>query len=132
MQCHNGERHDGDIDLTGAPMNGFTRSYWALTEGPVDWRKVAADPMVLTKTLVPTFPQRNQIQTTPPGGIFTARGSRLMKLLRGGHEDVEFTPQELARLATWIDMNAIFYGVYDPQQQQLQQQGELVAMPSLQ
>ena len=55
-----------------------------------------------------------------------------MKLLREGHEDVELTHEELARLATWIDMNAIFYGVYDPDDQQRQQQGELVAMPSLQ
>lgn len=132
VECHNDKRRDGEVDLTGVPLNGFTQSYWALTEGPVDWRKAKADPMELTRNLVPTFPQRNQIQRTPPGGLFTARGSRLMKLLREGHEDVELSSTELARIAAWIDMNAIFYGVYDPQQQHLQQQGELVAMPPLQ
>lgn len=132
MECHNEKRSDGQIDLTGVPHDGFTRSYWALTEGPVDWRKASADPTVLMQARVPTFPMRNQIQMTPPGGAFGARGSRLMKLLREGHEDVQLSPEELARLATWIDMNAIFYGVYDPEQQRQQQQGKLVAMPSLQ
>ena len=132
VECHNEKRSDGQIDLTGIPHDGFTRSYWALTEGPVDWRKAYADPTVLTQARVPTFPMRNQIQMTPPGGAFGARGSRLMKLLREGHEDVQLSPDELARLATWIDMNAIFYGVYNPEQQQRQQQGKLVSMPSLQ
>jgi hydrazine synthase alpha subunit-like protein/WD40 repeat protein len=132
VECHNEKRSDGQIDLTGAPKDGFTRSYWALTEGPVDWRKAMTDPTVLTQARVPTFPQRNQIQMTPPGGAYSARGSRLMSLLREGHEDVQLSPDELARLATWIDMNAIFYGVYDPEQQQRQQRGELVAMPVLQ
>ena len=132
VECHNEERSDGELDLTGVPHNGFTRSYWALTKDTADWRKVMSDPMELTRALVPTFPQRNQIQMTPPGGMFGARGSRLMNLLREGHENVELAPGELARLATWIDMNAIFYGVYDPEEQQQQQQGKLVAMPTLQ
>ena len=132
VECHNEKRSDGDVDLTGTPLNGFTRSYWALTKGPVDWRKAKTDPTELTRALVPTFPQRNQIQLTPPGGVFSARGSRLIRLLREGHEDVQLAPGDLARLATWIDMNAIFYGVYDPDEQQRQQQGKLVAMPNLQ
>lgn len=132
IQCHNDERHDGQVDLTGAPLNGFTRSYCSLTQGPVDWRKLQRDPSELTRVLVPAYVQRNQIQRTPPGGVYSARGSRLMKLLRGGHEEVQLSPEETRRLATWVDMNGIFYGVYDPAEQQRQLQGEVVAMPGLQ
>jgi hypothetical protein len=132
VECHNDQRRDGEIDLTGVPFNEFTRSYWSLAQGPLDWRKAAADPAEPARPLVPRFAQRNQIQTTPPGGAFTARGSRLMHLLREGHEKVQMSREEMARLATWIDMNGIFYGIYDPETQQRQLQGEWVAMPALQ
>jgi hypothetical protein len=75
---------------------------------------------------------RNQIQTTAPGGQIGARGSRLVKLLRDGHEKVQLTPEEMRRLATWIDLNAIFYGVYDPDSRARQLAGEAVAMPEIQ
>jgi hypothetical protein len=55
-----------------------------------------------------------------------------MHLLREGHEKVQMSREEMARLATWIDMNGIFYGIYDPETQQRQLQGEWVAMPALQ
>lgn len=132
VECHNEQRRDGRIDLSAVSQNGFTRSYWSLAGGLANWQKIVADPAELTRIPVPAFPQRNQIQRTPPGGVYGARGSRLMKLLCEGHEDVQLAPGELARLAAWIDMNAIFYGVYDPEQQARQLQGELVAMPSLQ
>ena len=39
---------------------------------------------------------------------------------------------ELKRLALWIDLNAIFYGVYLPEDQARQLRGELVGMPEVQ
>ena len=36
------------------------------------------------------------------------------------------------RLATWIDLNAIFYGTTDPAEQARQLCGELIAMPEVQ
>jgi hypothetical protein len=82
--------------------------------------------------LVPRFPQRNQIQVTPPGGQYGARGSRLMTLLRAGHEGVQLTDGELRRLATWIDCNALFYGSFDPAEQAKQLVGERIDMPAIQ
>ena len=72
------------------------------------------------------------MEITPPGGQYGARGSRLMKLLRAGHYDVKLSPQELRRLAAWIDCNAIFYGAYRPEQQARQLRGETLTMPDVQ
>ena len=30
VACHGGDRTDGGVDLTSAPENGFTKSYWSL------------------------------------------------------------------------------------------------------
>ncbi|HID23897.1 MAG TPA: hypothetical protein EYP14_16065 [Planctomycetaceae bacterium] len=81
---------------------------------------------------MPRFPQRNQIQITPPGGRHSARGSRLIRLLRAGHEGVRLSPAELQRIGAWIDMNAVFYGVYEPELQARQARGRPVPMPQLQ
>jgi len=69
---------------------------------------------------------------TGAGGLYGAVGSRLVKLLREGHEDVRLTPGELGRVAAWIDLNAIFYGVYLPEAQAAQLRGERVPMPEIQ
>jgi len=42
------------------------------------------------------------------------------------------TEEDLRRVALWIDLNAIFYGVYLPEDQERQRRGEPVAMPALQ
>ena len=62
----------------------------------------------------------------------SALGSRLIKLLRVGHEDVQLSEDDYRRLAAWIDLNAIFYGVYGPQEQARQLAGEPVGMPEVQ
>ncbi len=117
VRCHGGERIDGGLDLTGTPQAGYTRSYLALCGN---------------EHRVPRFKARNQIQVTPPGGQYGALGSGLMKLLREGHEDVQLSPSDIRRLAAWIDLNAIFYGVNLPEAQARQLRGEPVAMPEIQ
>jgi len=131
VRCHGGEKTDGGIDLTGAPHEGFTRSYVTLLSDTDFWH-VGTNPENAAKALVPRFGGRNQVQVTPPGGAYGALGSRLMKLLRAGHEDVELAPEDLRRLAAWIDLNAIFYGVNLAADQARQLRGETVAMPEIQ
>ncbi len=130
-ECHGAEAPDGGIDLTGAPHQGFTKSYVALC-GDADFWGRGTNIENAAKALVPRFGGRNQVQFTPPGGVYGARGSRLMKLLREGHEDVALAPGELRRLAAWIDLNAIFYGVNRPEAQARQLRGETVPMPEIQ
>jgi hypothetical protein len=131
VRCHGGEKTDGGVDLTGTPHQGFTKSYWALCQGPNEWQKMVGQPELVAESLVPRYYQRNQIQVTPLGGKYGALGSRLIKLLRDGHEDVQLDADELERLATWIDLNAIFYGVYLPEDQARQLAGQQVPMPEI-
>jgi hypothetical protein len=81
---------------------------------------------------VPRFPKRNQIQITEPGGRIGALGSDLMRLLRKGHEQVKLTDTELRTLAAWIDLNAVFYGSYDPNDNKKEIKGLEIAMPAIQ
>ena len=108
--------------LTGEAAGHYTTSYNALAPlvsyaawggRPGDFRKVNSEPL-----------------SRP--GFFGARGSRLMKLLLEGHHDVTLTSEEIDRLVTWMDANALFYGTFDPADQTRQQRGERIAGPALQ
>ena len=117
VECHNGPKSDGGLDLTGKPAGEFTASYNALA------------PMVSYSEWKGT-PQANSEPLTAPD-TFGARASKLMALLLEGHENVELTPDDLERLATWMDANALFYGTFNPEDQKRQQLGELIAGPAL-
>jgi hypothetical protein len=123
---------EGELNLTSTPHQGFTRSYVSLCGSPDAWKSLEFDPAAAAAHLTPRFVQRNQIQVTPPGGAYGARGSRLMRLLLDGHEDVTLSANEIRRLAAWIDLNAIFYGVYDTEGQARQLAGQPVPMPEIQ
>jgi len=129
VKCHSGPEAKKGVVLTGEPHGGFTKSYMSLC-GELPSSKQRTQP--LTDPLVPRYAQRNQIQTTPVGGVHGALGSRLMKMLRAGHNDVKLTGADLRRLAAWIDCNAVFYGSFDPAEQSKQLAGEPIAMPPIQ
>ena len=84
------------------------------------------------ESFVPRYGGWNSVHQSTPGGAYGARGSRLMQLLRKGHEDVVLSQDELARIALWIDCNSVFYGVYDPAEQARQLSGEIVQLPEVQ
>lgn len=131
VRCHGGEKLEGQLDLTGKPQKGFSKSYCSLMRDRDFWH-VGTNPQNAAEALVPRFGGRNQVQVTPPGGMYGARGSRLVKVIRSGHHDVSLAPGELRRLAAWIDLNAIFYGAYLPADQARQLQGQEVGMPKIQ
>lgn len=64
-------------------------------------------------------------------GRFGARGSRLMDMILAGHHDVQLDDEELDRLVTWMDANALFYGTFKPEDQARQLRGERIAGPAL-
>ncbi len=130
-RCHGGEKTEGKIDLTAKPEGAFTRSYVALCGDRNFWAE-GTNPKNAAEALVPRFGARNQVQRTPPGGMYGALGSRLIGLLRQGHYEAKLAPDEFRRLAAWIDLNAIFYGVNDPACQARQLRGEAVGMPEIQ
>ncbi len=127
IHCHSGKEKTTPLDLTGAPFKRFTRSYVSLATA-----RTTAKPGKPSELLVPRFAARNQVQTTPAGGEFGAKGSALIRLLKEDHYNVELTREEYGRIALWIDCNAVFYGAYDPEKQAQQREGKRIPMPSIQ
>ena len=120
--CHRHDKPEGNVVLSGEPQGHYTVSYNALAPlvsysawggRPGDFRKVNSEPA--------TAPEH-----------FGARGSRLMKLLAEGHYEVQLNVEEIERLVTWMDANALFYGTFDPADQQRQKRGERIRAARLQ
>lgn len=116
VRCHNAEKSEGKIVLTGEPADQFSRSYNALI------------PFVAYTAW--GNPHNNFEPLTEPDR-FGARASRLTKLLDQGHHDVTLSADEWQRLVTWIDANALFYGTFDLEGQARQLRGERITGPDL-
>jgi hypothetical protein len=76
------------------------------------------------------FRRANHEPTSAPDR-FGARASKLMKLLLDGHLDVKLGPEDIERLATWMDTNVLFYGTFDPTDQARQLKGQRIEGPKL-
>ena len=116
LRCHNPKTRKGKVVLTGKPQGRYSVSYNALA------------PRVPYSHW--SEPSRNCEPMTRPGR-FGARGSRLMKRLLAGHGKVKLSTEDIERLATWMDANALFYGTFDPADQARQQRGERIKGPKL-
>jgi hypothetical protein len=117
VSCHNAgapKEKSGGIVLSGAKGKGpFSQSYEALA------------PQVPYSA----WGNRPTARTYPDQ--FGARASKLMKLLLAGHYQVRLSKDDLERLATWMDANALFYGTFNRKDQQRQLKGERIAGPDL-
>jgi mono/diheme cytochrome c family protein len=116
VSCHGRNKPAGGIALTGEPQGRYTVSYHALAPR-VPYSAWGGD---FAKVNTLTAPDR-----------FGARASPMLKLLLAGHEKVVLAPDEIERLATWMDTNALFYGTFDPTDQARQQRGERIAGPRM-
>jgi hypothetical protein len=59
-------------------------------------------------------------------GKFGARAAKLYSMLRKGHQKVDLSPEELHRIAVWLDSMSNFYGVYEEEGGIAQLRGEIV------
>ena len=127
----------------------FTRSYATLCftdeptgrkpnsmqfEKPFLWWKVrmGKDRWGRPAPMVPCWVEYNPVQTTPEGPGVNALGSGLFgKLSRGKHAQM-LTDAEKRVIATWIDLNATFYGCYEEPCLTKQLKGEPIPMPDRQ
>ena len=116
VACHRAGKAEGKVILTGEPQGHFTVSYNAL----------------VSRVPYPAWanPDGNCEPMTRPD-YFGARGSKLMTDLLKGHAKVVLTADEIERLVTWMDANALFYGTFDPPDQERQRCGERIAGPKL-
>ena len=117
--CHGetAKENGGGLILTGEPEEHYTKSYNELV------KRVSYTAWGL--------PEGNFEPLTEPNR-FGARASALVKLLDDGHYDIKLSEDDWSRLHTWIEgANALFYGTFNPGDQQRQQRGERIAGPDL-
>jgi hypothetical protein len=133
--CHGEKEPKGGVELTRRLVGtaGFTASYQSLcyAAGP-DGKPIRRLSKKTNRPLVGCYAQRNQIQITQVDAPESALGSPLVQMLRNGHQKVSLTDDELRRIITWVDLNAVYYGVYEPEEQlALQREGKPVPMPAI-
>ncbi len=93
-ECHNPDRREGKVDLTGDHTPLYTVSYWAM----------------VTHQLVSDG--RNQpIGNRAPRTIGSS-ASRLLKFIDGSHYEAKLTPRETKMVRLWIESSATYPGTY--------------------
>ena len=124
IRCHSGDNPKGPegkdpIRLTGTPQGRYTESYNTL-----------APRVSFSAWGRGEFPHGNSEPTTQPG-FFGAKGSVLMQMLLKGHQDVKLDAEDMERLITWMDTNALFYGTFNVADQERQQRAERITGPEI-
>ena len=110
IACHDYDKGPGHKqNLSGDLGLAFNASYVTLmARSPALWSlRKPGEPKPLVGT-VGTGP----LPVVPPYSWGSHR-SRLVDLLRAGHEGVKLSPEELDRIITWIDLNAPYYPFYE-------------------
>ncbi len=94
VACHNPDRREGKIDLTGDHTARYSISYWTIRV-----HNLVSDG-------------RNEPRGNRPPYSYGSAASRLMKLVDGSHYGVKLSPFELKTLRLWIDTSACYPGTY--------------------
>lgn len=121
VECHDGGQAASPagelVVLTGAPEGHYTKSYEALAKR-------------VPYSAWGSSLEANSEPAAEPDR-FGARASDLMKMLLEGHQGVQLEDEDIDRLVTWMDANALFYGTFDPEDQARQHRGERIEGPAL-
>lgn len=97
--CHNADKPDGGLVLTGEPTLLWNRSYEAL----------------LAKRLLPVIsenhPPLGSTELLPPFSL-GSHAAKLTLVVKQGHYNVKLSLAEWVKLTTFVDTNAQYYGSY--------------------
>jgi len=93
VECHNADRRDGGVDLSGDMTPLYTTSYWTM----------------FTHALVADG--RNGLGNHAPRTIGSS-ASRLMTLIDGSHYDARLSEREWTMVRLWIETGATYPGTY--------------------
>jgi len=77
----------------------------------VSYENLIDEERGLMKLIGENHPKWENINYLPPKSL-GSHASRLVKMLREGHQDLKLTREELIRITTWVDSNAQYYGSY--------------------
>jgi len=96
VSCHDYNKDDGkELNLAGDRTNTFNTSYNEL------WRKkyinaIGAGPY-----------------ETQPAYSWGSHASKIIEVILAGHYDIKLSKNEFETIATWIDLNGVYYPRYD-------------------
>ena len=113
VKCHDhGERAGGKLNLSGDKTLLFSVSYLELHRKSGTHFKL--DPPVGGDSS-PT-PLIKVVNHGPPEVLpaysWGSHRSKIVEVIRSGHNDVKLDRESFDRLVTWIDMNAVYYGSF--------------------
>ncbi len=94
VECHNPDRREGLVDLTGDRTAMYSVSYWTMQT-----RGLVADG-------------RNRVYSNTAPRKIGSSASRLMTLIDGSHYDAKLTPHEAKLVRLWIETGATYPGTY--------------------
>ena len=94
VKCHDYDRRDGGVILSGDRGPIFSHSYFTLTAG-----KFVSDG-------------RDRLQTSLPPRTVGTSASPLMQMLDGRHHQARLTPHEQDMIRYWIESAAAYPGTY--------------------
>lgn len=92
--CHNADRRDGGIDLSGDHTPFYSVSYWTINR-----KGLVADG-------------RNQPYANRAPRSIGSSASRLLQLIDGSHQGVRVSERERTLLRLWIETSATYPGTY--------------------
>ena len=94
VACHDYDRRDGGVILTGDHGPVYSHSYFTLT------------------ALGYVSDGRDRVRTNLPPRAVGTSASRLMKMLDGSHYQARLTPHEQDMVRYWIESAAVYPGTY--------------------
>ncbi len=94
VECHNPDKFDGKVDLTGDKTATYTMSYWTM------------------QTMGLVSDGRNRPQSNYDPYVIGSAASRLMDLIDGSHYDAKVSDQERTLIRLWIESSATYPGTY--------------------
>jgi hypothetical protein len=113
VECHDGNHAETDLDLTGRRTRFFNVAYENLIG-----RKCSADDSYEVKNrdlvgrlIMEIHPKVGNAEYLPPKTLGSTT-SKLIRMLREGHEDIKLSREEMVALTTWVDSNCQYYGSY--------------------
>jgi hypothetical protein len=99
VKCHGGEVTEGALDFSGELTTLFNRSYETIIRNN------------LVEIVSEIRFKMGNVDETPPY-TWGSHESKLISVIREGHEEVKLSREEFIRLVTWVDANAPYYGSY--------------------
>ncbi|MFH1264113.1 MAG: hypothetical protein ABIK89_00185, partial [Planctomycetota bacterium] len=93
-RCHNPDRPDGRVDLSGDHTPLFSQSYWTIMH-----RGLISDG-------------RNEKYGNRPPRTIGSSASRLLELIDGSHFEAKLSEHQRKLVRLWIDSSAVYAGTY--------------------